>query len=109
MNVCPYCGEDQVDGTNGFFCGSLYGSSREFYRTATCHRLEEKPRRSVEIIKQLESERDALKAYVKRLEDALGSIQEYWNRDNNEGAMQDACWHAINTAIDALEAKESKP
>ena len=59
--------------------------------------------------KQLESERDALQARVKRLEEALVSIQEYWNRDNNEGAMQDACWHAINTAIDALEAKEYKP
>ena len=46
---------------------------------------------------------------IKRLEEALESIREYWNRDNNERAMEDACWHAINTASEALEAKEDKP
>ena len=46
---------------------------------------------------------------IKRLEEALESIRERWNRDNNEGAMNDACWHAINTAAEALEAKEAKP
>jgi hypothetical protein len=46
---------------------------------------------------------------IKRLEEALESIREYWNRDNNERAMEDACWHAINTASEALEAKEAKP
>jgi hypothetical protein len=45
---------------------------------------------------------------IKRLEEALESIREYWNRDNNERAMEDACWHAINTASEALEAKEAK-
>ena len=45
---------------------------------------------------------------IKRLEEALESIQENWNRDNNERAMEDACWHAINTAAEALEAKEAK-
>lgn len=49
-----------------------------------------------------------LQARIKRLEDALTSIGEYWNRDTNERAMEDACWYAVNTAADALEAKEAK-
>jgi len=50
-----------------------------------------------------------MKERIKRLEEAVESIREYWNRDNNERAMEDACWHAINTAAEALEAKEAKP
>jgi Lon protease-like protein len=46
---------------------------------------------------------------IKRLSAALESIREYWNRDNNERAMEDACWHAINRASEALEAKEANP
>ena len=46
---------------------------------------------------------------IKRLEEALESIREYWNRDNNNRAMVDACWYAIDTASEALEAKEAKP
>ena len=46
---------------------------------------------------------------IKRLEEALESIREYWNRDNNNRAMIDACWYAIDTASEALEAKEAKP
>ena len=49
-----------------------------------------------------------LKDRIKQLEDALTSIGEYWNRDTNERAMEDACWYAVNTAADALEAKEAK-
>lgn len=33
---------------------------------------------------------------------ALKSIEEYWNQDQNETAMADACWHAINTARAAI-------
>ena len=40
---------------------------------------------------------------IKRLEEDFKSIQEYWNRDNNERAMEDACWHAWR------KAKEAKP
>jgi hypothetical protein len=40
---------------------------------------------------------------IKRMEEALKSIQEYWNRDNNERAMEDACWYAWH------KAKEAKP
>ena len=50
-----------------------------------------------------------LRARIKRLEEALESIREYWNRDNNNRAMVDACWYAIDTASEALEAKEAKP
>jgi hypothetical protein len=53
-------------------------------------------------------ENEVLKQRIKRLEEALTSIGEYWNRDNNERAMEDACWHAVNTAADALQAKEDK-
>ena len=57
----------------------------------------------------LDEENLRLQERIKRLEEALESIREYWNRDNNERAMNDACWHAINTASEALEAKEAKP
>jgi outer membrane murein-binding lipoprotein Lpp len=46
---------------------------------------------------------------IKRLEESLQSIREYWNRDNNNRALVDACWYAIDTASEALEAKEAKP
>jgi len=46
---------------------------------------------------------------IKRLEESLQSIREYWNRDNNNRALVDACWYAIDTASEALEAKEGKP
>lgn len=36
------------------------------------------------------------------LRDALISIEEYWNRDQNETAMADALWHIVGTAADAL-------
>jgi predicted RNase H-like nuclease (RuvC/YqgF family) len=49
------------------------------------------------------------KQRIKRLEEALESIREYWNRDNNNRALVDACWYAIDTASEALEAKEAKP
>ena len=49
------------------------------------------------------------KARIARLEESLTSILEYWNRDNNDRAMEDACWHAIHTASEALDAEETKP
>lgn len=42
-----------------------------------------------------------------RMRDALAEIADYWNRDQNEPAMQDACWHAINTANAALAQEGS--
>jgi len=49
------------------------------------------------------------KERIAKLEDSLTSIREYWNRDNNQRAMEDACWNAINTASEALDSKEAKP
>lgn len=60
-------------------------------------------------VDKAKEELNEAKDRIKRLEEALESIREYWNRDNNERAMEDACWHAINTASEALEAKEDKP
>jgi len=60
-------------------------------------------------IEQIEHELNAANERIKRLEEALESIREYWNRDNNERAMVDACWYAIDRASEALEAKEAKP
>ena len=45
--------------------------------------------------------RDAEKARDDLLE-ALQNIAEYWNQDQNEAAMADACWHAIHTARAAI-------
>ncbi len=61
------------------------------------------------IVLDLQKENLRLQDRIKRLEEALESIREYWNRDNNERAMIDACWYAIDKAAEALEAKEAKP
>ena len=56
----------------------------------------------------LTKQRDEARERVKLLEEALESIREYWNGDNNSRAMIDACWYAIDKAAEALEAKEAK-
>jgi len=61
------------------------------------------------LVRRLERELTAANYRIKRLEDALESIREYWNRDNNNQALIDACWYAIDKAAEALEAKEAKP
>lgn len=50
------------------------------------------------------AERDlvASRELIGKAKEALESIAEYWNRNNNEKAMEDACWHSINTAEEAL-------
>jgi hypothetical protein len=40
-----------------------------------------------------------------RMRNALGEVAEYWNRDQNEAAMADACWNAIDVANKALAPK----
>jgi hypothetical protein len=57
----------------------------------------------------IERELNAANERIKRMEESLESIREYWNRDNNNRALVDACWYAIDTASEALEAKEVKP
>lgn len=46
----------------------------------------------------------AMAAEIERLRTALASIEEYWNRDQNETAMTNACWHTVETAREALAA-----
>jgi hypothetical protein len=60
------------------------------------------------LCRRLERELNTANERIKRLEEALESIREYWNRDNNNRAIIDACWYAIDTASEALEAKEAK-
>ena len=76
-----------------------------------CRRIERELDEANAIIRQqqlLDEENLRLKDRIKRLEEALESIQEYWNRDNNERALIDACWYAIDKASEVLEAKEAK-
>ena len=61
--------------------------------------------RHVAIACELATECERLRAENERLRDALIYIEEYWNRDQNEKAMADACWHAVETARAALAAK----
>ena len=76
-----------------------------------CRRIERELDEANAIIRQqqlLDEENLRLKDRIKRLEEALESIQEYWNRDNNERALIDACWYANDKASEVLEAKEAK-
>jgi hypothetical protein len=43
-----------------------------------------------------------LESKVKRLTEALVSIEEYWNRNNKPHQG----WHAVNTATEALGVEE---
>jgi hypothetical protein len=47
---------------------------------------------------------EELEVQVEVLRSALENIVEYWNKDRNDYAMHDACWHNVNTAAEALEA-----
>jgi predicted RNase H-like nuclease (RuvC/YqgF family) len=60
------------------------------------------------LCRKLERQLNEANERIKRLEEALESIREYWNRDNNNRALIDACWYAIDKASEALEAKEVK-
>lgn len=58
-----------------------------------------------EEIRALIRERDEAIARAERFRDALISINEFWNRDQNEKAMIGACWHAVETSAEALNEK----
>jgi predicted nuclease with TOPRIM domain len=73
-----------------------------------CRRLERELNEANEMFRKLNLHTLNLTDRFKRLEEALESIREYWNRDNNERAMEDACWNAIHTASKARKAKEAK-
>ncbi len=53
-------------------------------------------------IEALQQEIERLQTQAAAMREALEHIAEYWNRNNNEKAMEDACWHAIETAVEAL-------
>lgn len=53
--------------------------------------------------RQLERELNAAKSVIESLKDALIDISEYWDLDERETSMSDACWHAVGTADKALE------
>ena len=97
MSICPKCGASvsiyDTRGNPWYSCGST-----KTFRSASC--VDREP-----IATQLREAQDR----IKRLEEALESIREYWSRDNNDRALVDACWYAIDTASEALEAKEAKP
>ena len=59
-------------------------------------------RRSMEAFALLREELKAERALKADLLEALQNIAEYWNQDQNEAAMADACWHAIHTARAAI-------
>jgi hypothetical protein len=42
------------------------------------------------------------------LVNALKDIEEYWNGNENERAMADACYHVIDVAISAIAKVENK-
>jgi uncharacterized protein YlxW (UPF0749 family) len=56
----------------------------------------------IQTIKHLQQKNEQLMTQVSIMREALEHIAEYWNRDNNEKAMEDACWHTIETAEEAL-------
>jgi len=85
---------------------------RSDYRTASdmraaLDRAEASKSAEFEAHRMTQCERDAALAKLATAREALGSIEEYWNRDTNERAMQDACEHAIATASAALTATAS--
>lgn len=43
----------------------------------------------------------AEKERTTKLDNAMEHIIEYWNRDENPGAMSDALWHILETAEQA--------
>jgi hypothetical protein len=53
-------------------------------------------------IDRLDEENKAMRAAIEEAETSLTDIAEYWNQDENESAMSDACWHAVGTAKKAI-------
>ena len=65
-------------------------------------RKSEDTRRSLEAFALMREELKRERAVKTDLLEALQNIAEYWNQDQNEAAMADACWHAIHTARAAI-------
>jgi hypothetical protein len=56
-----------------------------------------------EELQRLLSEVERLRELAQVACDNCQSIVEYWNKDRNDSAMHDACWHNVNTASETLE------
>ena len=83
--------------------------ARDYNRTCIKRLTEERENDTQAELAAWELLRDT-RELARELRDALVSIEEYWNRDQNETAMADACWHAVNTAQDVItKAKEVLP
>ena len=54
------------------------------------------------VIPNIQEKLEAAEKERDDLLEVLKNIEEYWNQDQNETAMADACWHAINTARAAI-------
>jgi hypothetical protein len=59
-------------------------------------------------IVDLADENTRLQVQTAAMREVLEHIRDYWNRSNNEKAMEDACWEAINTADNILSADAGK-
>ena len=60
-------------------------------------------------MKKLERERNAalaevaaMRGAIKEAHDTFVNLAEYWNKDQNDHAMADACWHTVEMSLDAL-------
>jgi hypothetical protein len=53
----------------------------------------------IKIALEVVEERDA---EIKRLRECIEGIEEYWNRDENDGAMSDALWTIIDRCGEVL-------
>lgn len=52
------------------------------------------------------AEIDAMREALREAHDVFVNLSEYWNKDQNENAMADACWHTVETSYDALAKLE---
>ena len=52
------------------------------------------------------AEIEAMREALREAHDVFVNLSEYWNKDQNENAMADACWHTVETSYDALAKLE---
>lgn len=111
---CPFCGAGVFLMADGRVCKDPDGSWIVFSCDTALHAGQGIRRTQSRHCEKVERDRllarvAELEARCKRMEEALVSISEHWNRDNNQKAMEDACWHAVETAVAALTHEEAKP
>lgn len=57
-------------------------------------------------VESLEQKTKDQQGTINQLLEALEDIKEYWNKDNNSSAMEDACWRVIEIAEEAIKEAE---